>query len=221
MWNAELPVSEHDIIIVHAASLIRIGLRSTINNAPAFDSYRVSAFTTFWEAETEILKAVEGDVIILDVDSWSSLTSPPNSGAFQCIKAHGPSVAIIAPIRQAPNGRLKTRPPAGSIALEAELDEILFTIEDLTTSCKQPNLDYKLTRLSLLTRRQFHILELVADGFSNKQIAFQLGVSEASVKYQVTRIFKKLGCQQRTQAAVVFVESCSAAAFNEQAVARL
>jgi DNA-binding NarL/FixJ family response regulator len=54
---------------------------------------------------------------------------------------------------------------------------------------------------SLLTRREVELLQLVAQGFSNKAIAAQLTVSENTVKYHIRNILQKLGVQNRTEAA--------------------
>lgn len=52
------------------------------------------------------------------------------------------------------------------------------------------------------TRRELEILELLAQGESNKQIAAELGIREQTVKNQFYRVFLKLGVTNRTQAAV-------------------
>lgn len=51
-----------------------------------------------------------------------------------------------------------------------------------------------------LTPQQFRVLGMVASGMLNKQIAFELDVSEATIKAHVTAIMKKLGVSNRTQA---------------------
>ncbi len=57
--------------------------------------------------------------------------------------------------------------------------------------------------LSSLTPQQFRVLTMVCDGLLNKQIAYELNVSEATVKAHVTAIFRKLGVRTRTQAALL------------------
>lgn len=58
-------------------------------------------------------------------------------------------------------------------------------------------------RLAQLTPQQFRVLECLADGLLNKQIAHELGLAENTVKVHVTAILKKLDCHSRTQAAVL------------------
>jgi DNA-binding NarL/FixJ family response regulator len=56
-----------------------------------------------------------------------------------------------------------------------------------------------------LTRREREVLELIARGRSNKRIAFELGISEKTVKTHVGHVLAKLGVSDRTQAALVAV----------------
>jgi|ERR1700734_1703605 DNA-binding CsgD family transcriptional regulator len=51
-----------------------------------------------------------------------------------------------------------------------------------------------------ITRRELEILELVAQGMSNREIAGKLYVSENTVKTHCSRAFDKLGARRRTQA---------------------
>jgi DNA-binding NarL/FixJ family response regulator len=56
-----------------------------------------------------------------------------------------------------------------------------------------------------LTRREREVLTLIAGGRSNKRIAFELGISEKTVKTHVGHVLAKLGVTDRTQAAVLAV----------------
>jgi DNA-binding CsgD family transcriptional regulator len=51
-----------------------------------------------------------------------------------------------------------------------------------------------------ITRRELEILELIAQGLSNREIAERLFVSENTVKTHSSRVFDKLGARRRTQA---------------------
>ncbi len=59
--------------------------------------------------------------------------------------------------------------------------------------------DAKRESLSI-TRRELEILELIAQGLSNREIAEKLYVSENTVKTHSSRVFDKLGAKRRTQA---------------------
>lgn len=55
---------------------------------------------------------------------------------------------------------------------------------------------------SPLTPREIEILDYVAQGNSNKEIAFQLGISDQTVKNHITSILRKLAVNDRTQAVI-------------------
>jgi len=59
-------------------------------------------------------------------------------------------------------------------------------------------------KLSSLTPAQQRVMSCLSDGLLNKQIAFEMGISEATVKAHMTAIFRKLGANNRTQALLVF-----------------
>ncbi len=58
------------------------------------------------------------------------------------------------------------------------------------------------SRMSTLTPHQFRVLMMLGEGLLNKQIAFKLGVSEATIKAHVSAILQKLGVDSRTQAVI-------------------
>jgi len=65
----------------------------------------------------------------------------------------------------------------------------------------------KCDALSALTERQKEILELIAKGQSNKQISRQLDISAGTVKAHLESIFRRLNVNNRTQAAMFFLDS--------------
>jgi DNA-binding NarL/FixJ family response regulator len=56
--------------------------------------------------------------------------------------------------------------------------------------------------MSTLTPQQVRVLMMLGEGLLNKQIAFKLGVSEATIKAHVSAILQKLGVDSRTQAVI-------------------
>lgn len=58
------------------------------------------------------------------------------------------------------------------------------------------------TAVDLLTEREREVLQLVAEGLTNKAIAWQLHISDHTVKFHVNAIMTKLGSQSRTEAVV-------------------
>jgi DNA-binding NarL/FixJ family response regulator len=85
---------------------------------------------------------------------------------------------------------------AGKPALHAEAQQ--FLMRQVTGSDSTPH--------SRLTAREFNILQLIATGKSNKEIALALHLTEGTVKGYVSTIFDKLEVADRTQAALYAVE---------------
>jgi DNA-binding NarL/FixJ family response regulator len=58
-------------------------------------------------------------------------------------------------------------------------------------------------RIATLTPQQFRVLVMLAEGKLNKQMAWEMGVSEATIKAHMTAVRRKLGVNNRTQAALI------------------
>ena len=56
--------------------------------------------------------------------------------------------------------------------------------------------------IKMLTNRQSQVLDLIAQGKSNKQIAYEMGVSEATVKLHINALLRSLKVTNRTQAVI-------------------
>ena len=89
----------------------------------------------------------------------------------------------------------------------AALDSIAagepYLPENFVPSTQPSDRAEAVTRLGSLTAQQARILELICDGKLNKQIAYDLGIAETTVKAHVTAIMRKLAVQSRTQAVLV------------------
>jgi DNA-binding NarL/FixJ family response regulator len=59
-----------------------------------------------------------------------------------------------------------------------------------------------LAKIKSLTRREYEVLTLLAEGINNKEIADKLYISEKTVKNHVSNIFKKIKVNDRIQAAI-------------------
>lgn len=58
------------------------------------------------------------------------------------------------------------------------------------------------SKIASLTPQQYRVLCFLREGWLNKQIAYELSVTEATIKAHITAIFKKLGVSNRTQAVI-------------------
>lgn len=75
---------------------------------------------------------------------------------------------------------------------------------ELSTNLQQISENEKnlAAKISALTPQQYRVLCYLREGGLNKQIAFEMGITEATVKAHITAIFKKLGVNNRTQAVI-------------------
>ncbi|MDJ0921587.1 MAG: response regulator transcription factor [Henriciella sp.] len=64
--------------------------------------------------------------------------------------------------------------------------------------------DDSAARVASLTPAQRRVINGLSDGLLNKQIAYDMGISEATVKAHMTAIFRKLGANNRTQALLIY-----------------
>jgi len=75
-------------------------------------------------------------------------------------------------------------------------------IKEAVLKQPKPNLSVA-SKVAELTPAQYNVLCYLHEGLLNKQIAYELHISEATVKAHITAIFKKLGINNRTQAVLI------------------
>ena len=89
------------------------------------------------------------------------------------------------------------------VAIQRVLDGGVWTPPDVDLSGGSDAETAELmSRMATLTPQQVRVLMMLSEGLLNKQIAYQLGVSEATVKAHVSAILQKLGVESRTQAVI-------------------
>jgi DNA-binding NarL/FixJ family response regulator len=88
-------------------------------------------------------------------------------------------------------------------AIERVIGGGIWTPPDVDLSAKSDDDSAAmLARLASLTPQQVRVLMMLSEGLLNKQIAYELSVSEATVKAHVSAILQKLGVESRTQAVI-------------------
>ncbi|HET9932049.1 MAG TPA: response regulator transcription factor [Polyangiaceae bacterium] len=183
--------------IVAESALVRSGLSSILNGS---SQIRVVAEATPSEAKELPTEGV--DVVVCDVADATSATSalenaPKGVPVLALVSAPEKARELVRAgvrgvlNRDAPGERLR----AASIAVAAglcTLDE--QTLEDLVSPRTAE------TRATVLTPREQQVLELLAEGLSNKVIALRLDISEHTAKFHVNSILDKLEADTRTDA---------------------
>lgn len=147
------------------------------------------------------------DLYLPDVNGFSGLLSIKNS--FPCL----PVIVISACDDAGVIMRSIQFGASGFIPKTLSLDEISHAIEEVikgeiwiptNVEIKEENNSTKESaNFFLLTPTQLKVLVMLKKGLLNKQIAYEMNISEATVKAHITAIFRKLNVRSRTQAAMV------------------
>ena len=87
-------------------------------------------------------------------------------------------------------------------AIETVLAGDVFVPEAVGDAVADEEQSTLLRRLASLTPQQVRVLMMLSDGLMNKQIAYELSISEATVKAHVSAILQKLDVDSRTQAVI-------------------
>jgi DNA-binding NarL/FixJ family response regulator len=201
----------HRIVIVDDHPLFRGALSQAINaafqNAVILEAGSLDELTAILEGGSET------DLILLD------LTMPGVRGlsGLLYLRTQHPEVPVIVvsatddidTIRRCmdfgASGFVPKSEPVERIraAVRRVLDGEIWTPPgiDLTPTTDEATSDL-VARLSTLTPQQVRVLMMLGEGLLNKQIAYKLGVSEATIKAHVSAILQKLGVDSRTQAVI-------------------
>ena len=195
-------------------ALLGSGDEATIVEAGDFDAARASAS-----------RCPDADLMLLD------LSMPGASGLSGLItlRAEHPGLPVIVVSARddaATIRRALDLGASGFISKSASIEEIREGIAAVLDGNihtpggyqRGPEQDAEIgdliSRLRTLTPQQSRVLSMLAEGLLNKQIAYELGVSEATIKAHVSAILLKLNVDSRTQAVIQLgkIGSTSAAA---------
>jgi len=126
-----------------------------------------------------------GIVVISGFEDKDTIHKAMSFGAAGFIPKSTPVPQMVVAIKEVLNGKLWT--PDG----EFNPNEYSANDDD---------------KIASLTPKQHQILLMFADGLLNKQIAYELGTSESTIKSHASIIFLKLGVRNRTQAVIALNE---------------
>ena len=213
-----------NIIVVSPQVLFRKGIEITLSSETDIEIIDSVDFSNGVEYSVENLPP---DIAILDIDGSTDagfdivqrlkqrlpniatiiFTSyPDDEQLFQALKAQAAAYLskevtadeIIRTIRRLARGEypindsLHTRPKVA--------EQVLQKFQELSSQSETEDI------VSPLTVRETEILEYIADGFLNKQIASELNISEQTIKNHVTSILRKLNANARTEAVVIAIK---------------
>jgi DNA-binding NarL/FixJ family response regulator len=199
------------IIVADDHPLFREALKAAVG--------RLETATRFVEADSvaTLLVALESepdaDLLLLDLNmpgaqGFNALVHVRGSRPdlpVVVVSADDDAQTIAGALRYGAQGFIPKSTEAGQIgqAIEAVLAGEIFTPPGFHPPRAAPGSDEDLRvarRVAELTPQQFRVLGMLCSGLLNKQVAYELDVSEATVKAHVTAILRKLGVATRTQA---------------------
>lgn len=204
-------MAAYRIIIVDDHPLFRDALRQALSDK--FDDLDISEAGSLDGLSETLEDVTEVDLVLLD------LTMPGVKGfsGLMYLRAQYPEIpVVIVSANEDPSairrciefGASGFIPKSLSVetirgAVEAVLDGGVWTPPDMDLNAPGDGETAELvSRLATLTPQQVRVLMMLSEGLLNKQIAYKLGVSEATVKAHVSAILQKLGVDSRTQAVI-------------------
>jgi DNA-binding NarL/FixJ family response regulator len=199
------------LIIADDHPLFRGALREAVSGL--FQDLDIAEAGSFEDLAKLLERGADVDLILLD------LTMPGVRGfsGLMYLRAQYPSVPIIVVSANDDPGVIRRCMDFGAsgfipktLGIESMRGAITRVFQggvwtppeiDLGAGADTETADL-LTRLTSLTPQQVRVLMMLSEGLLNKQIAYELGVSEATVKAHVSAILQKLGVESRTQAVI-------------------
>jgi DNA-binding NarL/FixJ family response regulator len=202
------------VLIVDDHAVVREGLRAFLQLQDGID---VAGEATDGIQALKQAQVLDPDVILMDL----VMPRLDGVGAMRELRATAPRSRVIVLTSFLDDDRLLPAIQAGAAgyllknAEPAELARAIRaayngeTIIDPTVASRLVHAiadgSGRPSALQALTSREQDVLELIAQGRSNKRIAFELGISEKTVKTHVGHLLAKLGVTDRTQAALLAV----------------
>jgi DNA-binding NarL/FixJ family response regulator len=211
-WGVSLSEGEfHHLLIADDHPLFRGALREAVNGL--FDRAEIAEAGTFEEVTELLERGGEIDLILLDL----RMPGVRGFSGLMYLRAQYPSLPIVvvsanddpAVIRRCMEFGASGFIPKtlGVEALRQAVAQVLhgevWTPPDVDLQ-RDTDADSAavIARLATLTPQQVRVLMMLSGGLLNKQIAYELSVSEATVKAHVSAILQKLGVESRTQAVI-------------------
>lgn len=199
------------IVIVDDHPLFRDALRQALSDK--FVELQISEAGSLDGLSEALEEASETELVLLD------LTMPGVKGfsGLMYLRAQYPEIPVVivsanedpGAIRRCiefgASGFIPKSLPVDTIrdAVASVLEGDVWTPPDLDLSAVEGDETADVvSRLATLTPQQVRVLMMLSEGLLNKQIAYKLSVSEATVKAHVSAILQKLGVDSRTQAVI-------------------
>jgi DNA-binding NarL/FixJ family response regulator len=192
------------ILTVDDHPILRRGLAALVNSEP---DLKLVAEASNGKEAIEAFRSQQPDVTLMDLQ----MPGLDGTQAIEAIRSESPDARIIVLTTYTGDAQVLRALKAGARAYVLKghvLDELLDAIRAVHAGKKRipPDVAAELADHAAddgLTEREIDVLELIAAGNGNKQIADALSISEATVKSRVTNILSKLGANDRAHAVTI------------------
>jgi len=209
------PATAIRVFLLDDHEVVRRGIADLLTSQPGFEV--VGEAATAEEARNRI-PAVRPDVAILDarlpdgsgIDVCRDIRSAMPATYCLILTSYDDQDAVLAAVLAGASGYvLKEVRAAGIIdaVRQVAMGRSLIDpglVEQVMTKIRQGSQTDD--KVAALTDREREVLELIADGLTNRQIGERLFLAEKTVKNYVSSLLAKLGMERRTQAAVFGAE---------------
>lgn len=196
-----VPAPKTKVLCVEDHLLVGQGIALIVGQEPDLE---VVGLATSGEEAVDLFRRLRPDVTLMDL----RLQAMTGLDAIRTIRAGAPDARIIVLTMYEGDEDIHRALEAGAttyLLKDTLSDDLIRVIREVNSGHrpKDPEVESKLLERSLhptLTRREVAVMELLATGLRNKEIAVALGVSEGTVQVHLRNIFSKLGVHDRTQA---------------------
>ena len=199
------------LVIADDHPLFRGALREAVSGL--FEKVEIAEAGSFDDVAKLLEHGGEVDLILLDL----SMPGVRGFSGLMYLRAQYPSVPIVVVSANDDPGVIRRCMDFGALGFIPKtlgIEEMRNAISrilkggvwtppdvDLNVAADKETIEL-MSRMATLTPQQVRVLMMLSEGLLNKQIAFQLSVSEATVKAHVSAILQKLGVESRTQAVI-------------------
>jgi RNA polymerase sigma factor (sigma-70 family) len=145
-------------------------------------------------------------LVLTTFDDTEYVTRALQSGASGYLLKDTPAEELVQAIQLVSKGYTQLSPGLAQKLVQQSLVQNSRSSQSqpLETSSVEASKEVSAELLSELTPREQEILQLIAQGSSNREIAQSLYISEKTVKNHITNLLSRLGLRDRTQAAIYF-----------------
>ena len=204
-------MSEHRFVIADDHPLFRDALKHTLGNL--YDPAEIVLTGSLEEVNLALQHNADYDLVLLDL----RMPGVQGFSGLVYLRTQFPTVPIVVVSAVDDNHTIRRAIKLGALgfipkslavnemaaAIKAVLEGHIWVPEGINLDdSEDSDADEIAARMASLTPQQMRVLMMLREGLLNKQIAYELSISEATIKAHVSAILQKLNVESRTQAVI-------------------